>query len=219
MRGGGPALPLVLLPGIRGDAREWDRLRPHLGDRELYTPDLPPLTDPRTTLADVAAALLPRLPAGPAAYVGASFGGLVARALPSGRVSALLTIGTLPFPDAAQRRAGRSAPLVRRLPAPLYRRLYGARAARDWLEDDPDPERYAALRLPGPAVLAARLAAIGRWGLPDALPPGTLWAWGATDRWVTWSHADVERLGATPLVLPGGHRPHLSHPAEVARWL
>lgn len=211
--------PVVLLPGIRGDAREMERLAGALTGPNVYTVDLPVLTAPGTTLADHALALAARLPAGPCTFVAASFGALLVRALPPERVAALIAIGAIPLPSAAQRRCRALGPMVRHLPRPVYATLYGARAERDWLADEPDPHRYAALRLPDPTALASRLDAIGRWGLPYRVGTRTLWVWGATDPYARWSHADVLSIGAAPVVLPGGHRPHLSHPSSVADWV
>ena len=228
--------PLVLLPGIRGDKREMEGLAaalnghsvdPHSVDLhtvdlhavDLYSLDLPSLTTRGSTLADHAAALADHLPAGPCVFVAASFGALVVRALPPARVARLIAIGALPLPSAAQRRCRALGPMVRRLPRPIYTKLYGARARRDWLTDEPDPRRYDTLRLPPPAALAARLDAIGRWGLPARVHTRTVWLWGAADPYARWSHADVLAIGAAPVVLPGGHRPHLSHPWSVAEWV
>lgn len=211
---------VVLLPGIRGDAREWGPLRSYLPEDSVAL-DLPTLPSP-SLLLDHASGLLAQLPEGPLVLVGASFGGLVARALVALHarpITHVCTIGTLPAPSPASRRAGWSAPLVRHLPGRLYRELYGARAEADWLADDPDRERYAALQLPSQTALAARLGALGRWSLPPRVQVPSTYLWGATDTYARWGHADVEAVGGVPVIVPGGHRPHLSHPAEVAAWV
>lgn len=214
-RAGAGPVRRVFLPGIRGDAREWAAMAPYVDDALFL--DLP--AAPLPSLAAQAEAVAARLPPEPVEVVGASFGGLVARALPPERVRRLCTVGTLPARSAAAVRAGRQAPLVAVLPRPLYAALYAGRSDADWQVDEPDGRWLAVVPIPERAALAARLRAIGRWGLPDRVTAPTRWLWGATDPWVTWSAATVLALGAEPVVVPGGHRPHLSHPAEVARWL
>lgn len=201
----------ALLPGLRGDAAELGPLAAALPHAAV----LPLPARPLDRLADIAAALADA--AGPDladadVIVAASFGGLVARALhAAGRTRArLVLIGTLPHahPPPAARRCALPGALVPTLPRPLYRRLYARRAAGEWAEDTPLP--FPA-QLPTPAVLAARLRAIARWGLPQ-LPAGAIVAWGTDDRFVTWTEADVRSHGGLPLPLPGAHRPHLRAP-------
>ncbi len=213
--GEGPTL--VLLPGIRGDALEFERLVPRLQGWRIRLVDLP---DAGPRLADIAAAVARDLPAGAWHVVGASFGGLVGWALPPDRVRTLTTIGTLPHPTPRARRMRLYAAALRRLPHRVYHELYAPRARASLQEDGADDALLDAVRLPPRDVMADRLAAIAGWGLP-ARPPGRAhtWLWGATDRFVQWSPADVRDAGLEPLVVPGGHRPHLSHPTEVARWL
>jgi len=212
--GHGP-LRVVLLPGIAGQALEFVRLVPLLRGR-IRVLALPERAD--GTLADHAAALR-GLPDHPVDVLGASFGGLLARALPPGRAARLYTVGTLPRFGPAASGAARTARLVDRLPGPAYRWAYGRRSERAWADDGADPSLIAALRLPSARVLAARLRAIAAWGLPDRAAVPMTQLWGATDPFVGWTSAEVEALGAVGAVVPGGHRPHLSHPAEVARWL
>lgn len=208
--------PVVLLPGIRGGPSEHARLAAALPGRVVHALALPDLDHRGATLADFAAALLPHLPDEPAVVVGASFGGLIAWALPPARVAALVTIGTLPGPSRAQAQCRRRAALVRLLPGPLYRRLYGARTRAGDDADDPGGALLGAIELPSPAQLSARLGAIGRWGLP-ARPPGpAVWVWGADDPFAVWTVDAVHAIGATPRVVPGAHRPHVSHPDAVA---
>lgn len=213
--GDGP--PLVLLPGIRGDATEYARLVPRLRGWRVRLVTLP---DAGPRLADIAAAVARDLPGGAWDVVGASFGGLVGWALPRERVRTLTTIGTLPHPTPRARRMAWFAAVLRRAPHRLYREYYGPRARASLQEDGADDTLLDSVHLPPRDVMADRLAAIAAWGLP-ATPPGArpTWMWGATDRFVTWTAADVRGEGMEPIVVPGGHRPHLSHPTEVARWL
>jgi pimeloyl-ACP methyl ester carboxylesterase len=212
--GDGP--PLVLLPGIRGDPSEFTRLVPRLGGFRVHLVSLP-AAGPR--LRDIAAAVLGGLPSGSWHVVGASFGGLVGWALPADRVRSLTTIGTLPHPTPRARRMRWAAAVMRRMPERLYREVYGPRARASLTDDGADADLLDAVYLPPRDVMADRLAAIAAWGLP-AHPPGrATWIWGATDRFVTWNVAGVRARELDPIVVPGGHRPHLSHPSEVARWL
>ena len=213
--GEGPTL--VLLPGIRGDPREFERLVPRARGwrtRLVVLPDAGP------RLHGIAAAVLRDLPEGTWDVVGASFGGLVGWALPPDRVRTLTTIGTLPHTTPRAQRMRWASLALRAAPARLYRELYAPRARASLEEDGADDALLDAVHLPTRDVFADRLAAIAAWGLP-ARPPGRrhTWIWGATDRFIQWSAADVTAAGLEPVVVPGGHRPHLSHPTEVARWL
>jgi len=202
---------LVLLPGIQAGLVEFSRLRPRLGSHLAL--ELPACAG--RTLAEHAAALDAALPPGPHDFVAASFGGLLAAALPRGRVRRMVTIGSLPYATPAVQRSRRAAHLVAWTPEVLYRAMYRRRIRASLVADGADPTVLAALSPPPRAVLAGRLAAIGAWGL-GAPPPGAVWAWGEADPWVTWTPKAVAAAGAEPEVLPGGHRPHLSHPDAVA---
>ena len=206
---------MVLLPGIQAGPPEFARLLPLLDGqaRVIALPDS--LAD---SMPAVASEVLARLPAGAHDFVGASFGGLVVTAMPGERVRSLLTIGTLPFRTLAADRARRAALLVSLLPIPVYARLYRARVRDSLAADNADDELLASIRLPGRDVLAARLRAISSWHFPRPDRPHTF-AWGVTDHWVTWEKGAVEQAGYEPILLPGGHRPHLSHPSEVAGWV
>ena len=206
----------VLLPGIQAGPPEFSRLA-RLLSGEVRVLELPVME--ADTLPEITAALLRALPPGRHDIVAASFGGLLAWGLPEDRVRSLTTIGTLPFRTAAADKSGRLGGLLPWIPRPLYTRLYRARVRNSLAEDAADPELLAAVRLPSAAVLAARLRAIGGWDLPPRPPVRAAWLWGATDRFVTWNQASVAAAGHEPGTLPGGHRPHLSHPSEVARWL
>lgn len=214
-RGEGPPRR-VFLPGLRADAREWAPLSEALDAAPAWFFDLPRSGPDLRHIADAVSALLPDEPV---EVVGASFGGLVARALPASRVRSLVLIGTLPFPSAHSRLAGVQARLVRALPERAFRALYALRSDAEWLEDEPDGRWLAHVPVPERDDTADRLAAIGRWGLPARLEVPARWLWGREDRWARWSEAEIRALGAEAMVIPGGHRPHLSFPAEVARRL
>ncbi len=206
----------VLIPGIAGEVREFSRLTMYRGSgavRILTLPDTETLS-----LRALASLVEPYLPDHPVVVVGASFGGLIGRALPPDRVLRLVTVGMLPTRTAAATRAGHIGRLVPLLPAPLYEAWYGRRSASAWAEDGADPALVASVRLPSARVLGARLRAIAAWGLADRPAVPTTMLWGSTDAFATWNVAGVEALGARAVVVPGGHRPHLSHPAEVAQW-
>lgn len=213
--GDGPLM--VLLPGIRGDPAEFERLVPCLPGWRVRAVALP--EDAGPSLQAVAAAVLDRLPAGPFHVVGASFGGLVGWALPRDRVRSLATLGTVPHRTPGARRTRWVAAALRTLPERAYRELYGPRARASMAEDGADDALLERVHIPSRRALADRLAAIAAWGLPTHPPGPATWMWGATDRFVTWDVATVRHAGMEPLVVPGGHRPHLSHPSEVARWL
>ncbi len=204
---------LILLPGIQAGPPEFARLAPLLRRDHLVLP-LPDSTADR--LPDIAGELA--LPPGAHDFLCASFGGLLAWALPEARVRSITTIGTLPSRTAAAERSGRVGRWLHRVPAPIFRRWYRDRVRASLEEDSGDPELIASVRLPSPAVLAARLRAIGRWDLPSRPPAPATWLWGVTDPFVTWDKGRVAALGMTPEILPGGHRPHLSHPSLVAAY-
>lgn len=207
---------ILLLPGIQAGPPEFARLLPLLPSphRVLALPDT---TD--DSLPAIARRVLDELGPGPFDVVAASFGGLVAWAMPPGVVRSLLTIGTLPEHNAAARRSGRMGELLRLMPDRVFAELYAPRVRASLEEDGADAAVLAEVRTPRRHVLAARLRAIGRWELPDRPPCPAAWLWGATDRFVTWDVASVRARGLEPIVTPGGHRPHLSHPSEVLRWV
>lgn len=209
--------PWVLIPGIRGDPWEFSRLTPWL-DGLVHVTDTGRAegSPPPRTLSEYASTIAASLPEGPLRVVGASFGGLVGLALPPSRVASLVTIGSLPAPTRASRQAGVLGHLVPLLPLPLYTRLYGRRTAHALTADGPD---LGALQVPPPARLAARLRAIGRWGLPNPEGRGIVSVWGQHDDQVSWTERDVRARGITPSRVPGGHFPHLSHPEAIAALL
>lgn len=215
---GGPTL--VLLPGIEGDARVFLRLVPLARRWPVEAHDLPP-----RAAADVdglSALLEADLPPGPLVLVGASLGGLLARCLAARwprRVRGLVTLGSLPerhlLPAGLSRRAG----LAGRLPEAAWRPLYRRRIAGLMAEEGVDPAVAAELLegLPPAWLHRARLAAIRAWGVPPGCPVPTLSLRGQVDREAPWSGAEVAR--ALPdsgfETVPGGHRPHLTHPEAL----
>lgn len=206
---------IVLLPGIQAGPPEFARLLLLLRHdaRVVALPDS--LAD---SLPAIAAEILARLPPGAHDFVGASFGGLAATAMPAERVRSLLTLGTLPFRTPAVDRCARAARIISLVPRPFYKTWYRSRVYESLAEDGADDELLASIRLPDRDVLSARLRAIATWPFPRPARRATF-AWGATDRWVTWEKGQVESAGYEPILLPGGHRPHLSHPTEVATWI
>ncbi len=204
-------MKILLLPGLRGDAAEFGPLLALLPRARFQA--LP--RSRATTLAAIAAELAAAGGLAADLIIGASFGGLVARALVAGGHTGarLLLVGTLPHPGppAAARRCRPLGRLVSHLPDGMYRRGYAQRATREWAEDTSSPWPGD---LPPAAVVGARLQAIAAWGLPP-IPPGTIVAWGLRDRFVTWSEQDVVRWGGVPRPLPGAHRPHLSGPGHL----
>lgn len=220
-----PRAPLILLPGIEGDPRVFSRLGGLGAGRELRSLELP---EGRSVKA-MAEALLVRS-SGPLILLGASLGGLVARAAAEadpGRVRALITIGSLPGPALRPPGLGLAAALLRRAPrrwaATRYRRRIAARHA----EEGVDPELSLPLlaSLPAPDLLACRLSAVATWA-PGAPPPvPTLWLRGQVDTESPWTTAQAARLlpAAQVETVPGGHRPMLTHPehlvAVVAHFL
>jgi pimeloyl-ACP methyl ester carboxylesterase len=207
---------ILLLPGIQAGPPELGPLTRLLPSPWRVLP-LPDSTEDR--LPRIAEQVLDGLGPGPFDVVGVSFGGLVAWAMPPGRVRRLLTIGTLPERNTAARRSGRVGRVLDRVPRRLYEALYAPRVRGSLQDDGADEALIAEVRTPRREVLAARLRAIGGWELPPRPPCPATWMWGATDRFVTWDVARVRALGMTPIVVPGGHRPHLSHPSEVLRWI
>lgn len=202
---------MILLPGIQAGPPEFWRL--HLPDARILT--LP--EGDEDSLPAIAARL--DLPDEPVDIVAASFGGLLAWALPPHRVRSLTTIGTLPWRTPAADRCGAAARLVSVLPDRVYRELYRPRVRRSLAEDTADDTILDAVRLPPRRTLAARLRAIAGFEVPAVPPFPTTFLWGATDPWVTWTSGALSARGLDGVVLPGGHRPHLSHPSEVAAWV
>ncbi len=185
--------------------------------RPVVALDLPSGADILALAAGVAA----HLPDGPVVLFGASLGGLVGWALSrvDPRIQGLITLGSLPDPRLAPRRLVRAVGILRRLPEPVFRRLYRRRiAARLAEEGVAEPMAHRLLAgLPARDTLCDRLEAVCAW-TPDG-PPAvpTLWLRGQLDREISWDSAVIRRCLPTVgvEVVPGGHRAHLTHPTAL----
>lgn len=215
MAEGTPRLPVVCLPGIRGDARIFEPLVELVGD----TARLVPLDLPSGAPALAAARLVPRLPAGPVHLLTGSYGGLVARWLPRARVASVACVGTLPSPAWLTAGAAWRARLLMGLPDALLARLYQRHGLRS-LTAAGVPERVVAAvvgRAVPATVLRARLRGVlsGHHGTVPDLPMA--WIHGRSDAQVTWSPDDVRRLhpGSVVFEVDGDHFPHASDPAAL----
>ncbi len=206
---------MIFLAGLAAGPPEFTRLAALFPDARVVP--LPETT--ADTLPTIARALADTLPSEPLDIVGASFGGLVALALPRDRVRSLTTIGTLPWTTNAAGRCRRFARLLAMTPDRIYREWYRRRVTDSLADDGADSAILDAVRLPPRDVLRARLRAIARYDLPPLPRFPTSFLWGATDAWVTWTTGSLAERGLEGIVVPGGHRPHLSHPSEVAAWI
>lgn len=211
---------LVLLPGIEGDARVFLRLEPLARRWPVQAHDLPPRA--ALDVAAISELLDADLPPGPLVLVGASLGGLVARCVAARwprRVRGLVTIGSLPERLLLPAGLSRRAVLAGHLPEGAWRRLYRRRLARLLAEEGVHVDLAAELLegLPPAWLHGARMAAIRAWGVPPGCPVPTLSLRGQVDREAPWRGADVAR--ALPQsgfeTVPGGHRPHLTHPEAL----
>ena len=207
-------LPVVCIPGIRGDGGIFRAFADQVESsaRGIMLCDLPP------GAPALAASRLTGLPHRFHVVTG-SYGGLVARHLPSHRMASLACIATLPHPRHLQAGMARQARWICRLPdatlGPLYAR-HSRRSMRD--EGVPDDLLEDIQSQPlAPTTLRGRLRAVfaGHHGRPPELP--TLWLHGERDPQVVWTKADVRAAcpWAELSAVPGGHFPHASHPAEL----
>ncbi len=212
-----PLPPLILLPGIEGDPRVFSRLAKLGTERQLLSLELPE----GASVSEMAAALLSRHPE-PFCVLGASLGGLVARAAAEAdprRVRALVAIGSLPGPTCRPPGLGLAATALRRAPAGWVESRYRRRIAARHLEEGVDPELSLPLlaRLPSAALLARRLGAVASWAPGPPPPVPTLWLRGQVDTESPWTTAQAARLlpDAQVETVPGGHRPMLTHPEHL----
>jgi len=211
--------PLVLLPGIEGDARVFVRQLPLAQKRRVFAFHLPVGFH---TLPEVAQTILDRLTAPRVALFGASLGGLVGWAmseLAPARVAALMTLGTLPAKPFQPRSTGRAILPLKWLPAGVFRSLYRARVQRRLREEGVEEALAAQLLgcLPSQRALADRLEMVRGWALcrPPQVP--TFWMRGQFEREAPWSTAQARDALPDAFVetVPGGHRAHLTHPTAL----
>ena len=225
----GQGLPLVLLPGIEGDARVFARQTPLAKSRSVVALDLPFGAANLRAMGDAVLdridqiwpLLAPRGVSEPrVAVAGLSLGGLVgwamALAAPE-RVAALITLGTLPSPSLIPSTVRRGRARAGTLPGPIFELLYGVRIKHHLTEEGVDPLITTQLvsDLPDKSEIVRRLDAVLSWGLPEGLDVPSLWLLGQIDAEAPWTPADVLRHvpGASVEVIPGGHRAPLTHPA------
>jgi pimeloyl-ACP methyl ester carboxylesterase len=216
-------LPLVLLPGVEGDAGIFEPLAPLARRRELIALDLPARGD---TLAAIAAALLPQIAAPRFAIFGLSLGGLVGRALLSqapGRVAGLITLNTLPDRSLLPAGVARAPAVLGLLPAGVFSRVYRRRIARRHLEEGLPAALSVQLldRLPGRDTLIERLRAIDRWGLDPVVSAPHLVLRAQVDTEAPWTlgEAQAAHPRARVMTVPGGHRAPATHPGPLVGLL
>lgn len=208
-------LPVVCLPGIRGDSRIFEPFAAAAVARPVVLLDLP-----AGAPAVAAARLRDQLPSGPFHVVTGSFGGLVARFLPASQLVSLACIGTLPSPTHLDPGMARRAHLLMALPDRVLESLYARHSRRSFAQEGLPPALIARLldRPLAAAVLRGRLRSVlgGHHGHVPACP--VMWVHGAHDAQVRWSVEALQRAvpHATVLQTPGAHFPHASHP--VALW-
>lgn len=212
-------VPVLGLPGFRGDARELLALAERVASRRpVLLVDLPPGA-PDEAAAQLRGVLEPALEA-PADVVTGSFGGLVARSLPPAMLRSLAAVATLPGPDLIPRAVVLRARVLALAPAVLVEAAYTRHLRRALSQDGVPPELAEALcgrRALDKATLLGRLQGVLAWrtGPPPGCP--TLWVRGATDAEAPWTPAEVLARwpGVQTTQVPGGHRPYASHPGPL----
>ncbi len=216
------ACGFVLLPGIEGSGGTYAPLLPLSDHAPVWTVDWPE----SGSIASLGSALLASLPEGPQLLVGASFGGLVARAAAAAapkRVATRVAIGSLPGAHPQPRLLRLQAAALARVPPRPFARLYRHRIRSRLEEEGVDAERAAMhlARLPERPALVSRLRAVADWtprGAPHAL---TWWLRGQNDREARWNSQSVRAALPTASVqtVPGGHRPWLTHEGALCALL
>ena len=224
----GTGMPIILLPGIEGDARVFANQVELAKDRTVIALDLPRGCE---SLNEAATAVLKRIQSqwGKAlpypntgarvAVVGLSLGGLVGwamAALARDRIGALITLGTLPSPNLVPPHIRRGRLGANALPAPIFDLIYGAQLRHKLHSEGADPmlTTQVVSELPEKAEIIRRLDCVFRWGLPEEIGVPALWLLGQVDAESAWTPADVlrELPEIAVEIVPGGHRAPLTHP-------
>jgi pimeloyl-ACP methyl ester carboxylesterase len=245
-RGSGP--PVLLLHGIASSLYTWKDLLPGLAaDHDVVALDFPGFGDSAVppvlsfdALHDVVVGLMDRLALPQATLVGNSLGGTVATIVASRdpkRVSRLVLLDSAGFRMAAESRpallryaAGPLGSLLLHVPRPrpllsigLRQVFFDDRLVTPERVDEYEapllrPDALAAMRsmLRAPAPSAAEYEAMLR-----GVQQPTLVLWGAEDRWIPPSDADLYATaihGARKVVLSEcGHMPQEERPDETLR--
>ena len=201
----------MLLPGMLGSALEWSLFRQDARRYGILAMDLPR----GGTLLDMAAVLVPRLPPEPVTVVGASLGGLVGLSLATlvpGKVRRVVTVGTLPDPRGMPRHIRVVARMAAWVGASAFDVAYRAHVSRSLGRNQVGGllRRQLVARAPARDVWVERVRAIEAWGLPEVLDVPVVRVLGDHE-----PSAWVAHFGAGAVRVPGGHFPHISHPAAL----
>lgn len=223
----GKRMPIVLLPGIEGDARIFANQVALAQDRTVIALDLPRGCD---SLKEAGTSVLRRIQSqwgralpypstgARVAVVGLSLGGLVGWSmadLAPDRIGALITLGTLPSPTLIPPHIRRGRLGASALPAPIFDLIYGAQLRSKLHGEGADPmlTTQVVAELPEKSEIIRRLDCVFRWGLPESPAVPALWLLGQVDAESAWTPADVIRAmpGVGVEIVPGGHRAPLTH--------
>lgn len=212
----------VLLPGVEGSGETFSPLASLSQHAPVWTTDWPE----RGEVPALADALLQALPRGRHVLVGASFGGLVARTAAQAdpqRVATLVAIGSLPGRHPRPGRLRAQAALVQRLPSTWFDRRYRRRIRARLEEEGVNLERAALhlAHLPSQQALCSRLRAVSSWAPKEGALPLTWWLRGQSDRESRWTNQTAQAAlpTASLQVVPGGHRPWLTHEGALSSLL
>lgn len=216
----GPALPILCLPGVLGDALVFEPLAALLPHRRVLLADLP-LGDPWRA-APILARRLEGL--GPFHVLTGSYGGLVAHKLGEHLVASAAHVATLPDLSMREDRRLWTGRVLQRTPAPLVIRLYREHLARSLAQDGLDQAMVQRLleRTRSKEELMDRLWCILNDQLPERPPERpTLWIVGEGDTQAAWSTAEIQAAqpGVQVAHVPGGHRPYATHPQPLVARL